>query len=914
MKKQFLFFAMILLCTLMADLGYIPLYAEGSLTITEIMGSNSIILDEDGDSSDWIEIYNGTENKINLKGYGLSDNFDSLNRWVFPECYIESGEYLPVFASGKDKANAQGALHSNFKLSERDREVCLSDDKGVLLSRITIEKLPRNISYGRNPVTSMMEYFPSPTPGKANTTSAFSPMVKYSVSGGFYSSPFIVSLYTERSGPTIYYTTDGSTPTVASNVYSDPIKIDRNVTIRAISLEKGHLIGPPSGQTYFMNFDNKGMAIVAIATEDGKLWDSKNGLFRDVLYSDNMVREKVDVHVCYFDENKNPGFSQDAYMAIVGAGSREIMMRPLKISANYDIDPLSGTFKYKLFSGPKGECRHFQLRNNNQDGIRYISDPDCTPTMGIRNALFCELVRGQDGIEIRDDNGPVLLFINGKNYGMMNMVEKRDNTWVSEHHPDIKSEDVDIIVLRDDMGMRVGRDKLKEGAVSIRNDGQVLYKGYFMDGAVEYEEVSESARRSGCTAAVDDFISADPTDQNMIDPKSFIASLAASTIACNTDFGMNNLAFWRASPIGGKPGPFHVFIFDFDSTFGYAKGYEDYNIMLDYDEKTKLFASFLKKEEYKIAFIRKIDEYLNGTFDPENALLVVDKLEKRMEPWIDYHLGMWAKGQMGKDRWKKNVEYLKHFISVRPKYVRMNVMDFFGFKEYSDMIFSATPHGKGSIFIDTGVFDIPLDGRGTYANIPMKVCAKASKGYKFSHFNVNGYEIKEPAYSLNPENNMHIQAIFVEDLETPVADIVINEIVRSGSWKIEDEDGQRQDWIEVHNTTKRDIDLTGMYLSDDEEKLTKWRFPGVSISAGGFMVIFASGKNRTDPSGKLHTNFKLSAEPVILTDRDGKRVIDKISAVEAGSIPKNNSGIKYPDGASLFMHSTAATPGRANKK
>ena len=88
-------------------------------------------------------------------------------------------------------------------------------------------------------------------------------------------------------------------------------------------------------------------------------------------------------------------------MAVCGAGSREVMMRPLKLSANYDIDPLSGTFTCDFFGqGRAQECRHFQLRNNNQDWMRYVSDPECYPTMGIRNALLCELVRGREDIEM----------------------------------------------------------------------------------------------------------------------------------------------------------------------------------------------------------------------------------------------------------------------------------------------------------------------------------------------------------------------------------------------------------------------------------------------------------------------------------------------------------------------------------
>jgi hypothetical protein len=84
------------------------------------------------------------------------------------------------------------------------------------------------------------------------------------------------------------------------------------------------------------------------------------------------------------------------------------------------------------------------------------------------------------------------------------------------------------------------------------------------------------------------------------------------------------------------------------------------------------------------------------------------------------------------------------------------------------------------------------------------------------------------------------------------------------------------DWIELLNISDTRLDIGGMHLSDDASFSTKWRFPaGTSIEAGGFLVVFASGRNVTDPAlderGLLHTNFRLSgdAEYLALTNRDG---------------------------------------------
>jgi len=74
------------------------------LRINELMSSNiSVFQDEDGEYHDWIELYNGTDSAVDLAGYSLSDNPDSLSRWTFPEAVIAPGQYLVVYCSGKDR-------------------------------------------------------------------------------------------------------------------------------------------------------------------------------------------------------------------------------------------------------------------------------------------------------------------------------------------------------------------------------------------------------------------------------------------------------------------------------------------------------------------------------------------------------------------------------------------------------------------------------------------------------------------------------------------------------------------------------------------------------------------------------------------------------------------------------------------
>ncbi len=106
--------------------------AAANLVISEFLASNSGGLrDQDGQASDWIEVYNADAAAVNLDNWFLSDNVTLLDKWAFPAATINPGEYLVVFASGKDRAVAGGELHTNFALSAGGEYLGLSFDDAV---------------------------------------------------------------------------------------------------------------------------------------------------------------------------------------------------------------------------------------------------------------------------------------------------------------------------------------------------------------------------------------------------------------------------------------------------------------------------------------------------------------------------------------------------------------------------------------------------------------------------------------------------------------------------------------------------------------------------------------------------------------------------------------------------------------
>ncbi|XAL98704.1 lamin tail domain-containing protein [Phycisphaeraceae bacterium D3-23] len=121
--------------------------------ITEFLASNDTVLDdEDGDSSDWIEIYNAGDTALDLDGWHLTDDADDLTQWTFPDVSLEPGQYLVVFASNKDRADADGTeLHTNFALSAGGEYIALVEQDGTTVAHAYMPEYPAqttDISYG----------------------------------------------------------------------------------------------------------------------------------------------------------------------------------------------------------------------------------------------------------------------------------------------------------------------------------------------------------------------------------------------------------------------------------------------------------------------------------------------------------------------------------------------------------------------------------------------------------------------------------------------------------------------------------------------------------------------------------------------------------------------------------------------
>lgn len=142
---------------------------ESSLYINEVMVKNTYTLkDNYGEYSDYIEIYNGYKDKINLLGYHLSDSEFEIDKWTFPDITINPHEYLIIYASGKDTCDLEKRIcHTKFKLSSKGEMISLTDSSGNILNKFYYPSISNDLSFGF--INDKYVLLDKPTPGKENS-------------------------------------------------------------------------------------------------------------------------------------------------------------------------------------------------------------------------------------------------------------------------------------------------------------------------------------------------------------------------------------------------------------------------------------------------------------------------------------------------------------------------------------------------------------------------------------------------------------------------------------------------------------------------------------------------------------------------------------------------------------------------
>ncbi|MGB0386237.1 MAG: PA14 domain-containing protein [Ardenticatenaceae bacterium] len=353
--------------------------------------NHSVIQDEDGDESDWVELYNSGATAVNLEGWYLTDEEDDLTKWRLPAVTLNGGEYLVVFASSKNRDTAGSELHTNFKLKLDGEYLALVQPNETTIAFEYAPTYPaqfEGVSYGLGAGANALPgyYMETVTPGAANSAGATiyqDAPPEFSVERGFYDSPFTVALSSPMAGASIRYTLDGTTPSDSEGtLYSGPITINAHTILRAVAYGNGAYPSPVQTHSYLFLDDVIAQPTMSTEiTEDATYGPLMREALSDIpsislVTSEEIGHTEQPISVELLNPDGSPGFHIDGGVKWFGGTSLDWMPKKsmrLYFRSRYGESKL----EYPFFSdfengiGAADEFDQIALRTGSYDSAFY---------------------------------------------------------------------------------------------------------------------------------------------------------------------------------------------------------------------------------------------------------------------------------------------------------------------------------------------------------------------------------------------------------------------------------------------------------------------------------------------------------------------------------------------------------------
>lgn len=587
---------------------------------------------------------------------------------------------------------------------------------------------------------------------------------------GFYTQGFELEIDSLSESGHIYYTTDGSEPTLDSERYQEPLtvrpKMDDSFTVvRAKVISEDHTMSSTVTKSYFVHQDAEerfDLPVFSLVTDPAHLFDEETGIYtkeNSLLSGSEWERP---VHLDFFETDGQLALEQEGGVRIHGGATRIHAQNSLRLYADSEYDD-EEYLAHDFFEGlerldGRGTVDEFKtliLRNSGNDWPQTMFNDGLMQTLA-------EPLGTMDTQAYR----PSLVFINGKYYGIHNIRERFDEYYFESHY-DLDSDDLVILEQNGD-----------------------LYRGNNSD-TYSYRKMINYVEENGLEDEADfNHI------QTLMDTENYRDYYASQIFFANADWPHNNVRFWRKKTDGykedvpyGHDGRWRWLLFDLDHGFyrnnklfgekasplNHKHNTIDW-VMGEYDGRSGtetwpnfLFRSLMANQTFKEDFLNRMNDLMNSYYSPQVTVSRIDTMVEGLEDEMPFHIERWGAIESMED-WRGFIDNKYLFAQQRPEILRGFIMEEFDIEE-TVTITVGNESEMGHVRLNTLNINSELPGNsgeeawsGQYfKNLPVTLEAVSKEGYRFSRW--EGIDSEEERIKITPSQDLDIQAVF-----TPISE------------------------------------------------------------------------------------------------------------------------------------------------
>lgn len=696
-----------------------------NIVINEVGNYNvAVSLDAEGTVCDYIELYNKGSLACAVEDMYLSDRDTDLKRKAIPAAVVPANGYLVVKLDDNSL---------NLR-KEGGETIFLSNVWGHVLDRITTAEVEPDFSFCRVDDAGADWTMRSATPGSTNDDgiARLQTIPELSHSSGFYEEAFDLQIFAE-DGARIYYTLDGSIPTVESELYTKPIRVynrsqepnvwrsqqrvvldwenytpdskpvDKAFILRAIAVDGNGAVSKPVTATYFVGLEeySKGN-VVSLVVDPDDFW-GENGIYvtgeaYDLWYSEDRTESapyanfelrgrKMERPVCFQYFSEDGTFEQNAGIRVSGGSSRNHVQKSVSLYAREVYDG-SDFFRRSFFEDI--QSRKLAIRG------------------GYANAVCQMLARDRAFATQRSERAAV--FINGEFWYHANILEKYDAQYFYEHYGVNPNNVLSV----------KGRIYLQEGM-----PGEEL----LLDEVYDYlaaNDLSDSSRYAGFA--------------ELVDIQSYIDYMCFNIYIDNMDFSeLKNAVLWRSREVTSRPyedGKWRFVLYDLDAmewNDAHMWGLEtqaqknSFSLIPRYLRKQPInqqpiYMALKKNPAFVKQFVLTFMDLVNENFRYEKVKSVLDAY------------GPAGAGYHGGNGGTQDISYYETFFKTRASYIVPYMAEEFALNGTLETLhLEINDSNAGYIQLNTIVPDLS-EGKWNgqyYTDFPITVTAVAEEGYVF---------------------------------------------------------------------------------------------------------------------------------------------------------------------------------------
>ncbi len=626
--------------------------------------------------------------------------------------------------------------------------------------------------------------------------------------GGFFPEKVEVSIDMPDSVE-VYYTTNGQIPSARQKPYSKPFSISKTTVVRVLAVfpDKKRRY---RAYTYFIGEKKSTIPVLSLSLPSNILFDPDHGLYVEGPKSTHEKKfgdksnywstREIPAHFEFFETDSSEVFNGLVGLRIFGGISRTFPQKSFAIVARKKYG--HKWIRHRVF-GKKGlsKFKYLVLRNSGSDWGR----------SHLRDGFMTTLV--EDWNVTKQDYRPALLYINGKYWGLYNIREKVNRTFVAQHF-DVNKNKIDLL----------------ENRMTVKKGGRRAYLKL-----LKFLKNTDLSKDEYFAKA-----------ESMMDVDNFLDQHIAQIYFNNTDAG-GNIKFWREQTPAAK---WRWILYDTDWGFG-LNGRKDYrknslklftqkngNAWPHPDWSTFILRRLLTNKNFERKFINRFADRLNTTLQPKNVKALLGEMAAHIQPEIKRHQKRW-----GQDRsqWKRDLAIMKRFAEKRPEYVMRHLKYKFNL---DSMVAINVQTGDGGHVILNDNLTIDNDFQGKYfANIPINLKAVADNGFQFVGW--EGLDEQSEILSILPSKLPTVKAVFESYIHPLSEKLVINEVSANNF--------DSGDWVELLNASDEQIVLENLLLRDEKHE---FHLPKITLPKHGLVVVCQD----TAAFRKIHPNLQ---SPVI---------------------------------------------------